>query len=242
MTTKAHSLSIGGINVAVVRKDIKNLHVGVYPPDGRVRIAAPLTVSDAAVRSAVAGKLGWIKRQRRNFENQPRESAREVVSGETHYFLGKRYRLRVLVENAPRAVALRRQTIEMRVRPGDDAARRRGVLEEWYREQLRELIPPLMRKWGPRVGAHAAAFGIKRMKTKWGACSIGSRRIWLNLELAKKPPACLEYLVVHELAHLRFRHHDEHFAALMDRLLPKWQHTRRVLNATPLAHAEWEYC
>ncbi|MGA7617272.1 MAG: SprT family zinc-dependent metalloprotease [Thermoanaerobaculia bacterium] len=241
MTTRTHQLSIGGISVAVVRKDIKNLHVGVYPPDGRVRVAAPVTVSDAAVRAAVAGKLGWIKRQRRGFENQPRESAREMVSGETHYYLGRRYRLRVVVENAPRAVSLRGQTMEIRVRPGDDAMRRRELLDEWYREQLRALLPPLLKKWGRKVGAHAEAFGIKRMKTKWGACSVGPRRIWLNLELAKKPVGCLEYLVVHELVHLRFHRHDEQFLALIDRLLPRWKQTRRILNATSLAHAEWKY-
>lgn len=240
MTTEIGHLSIGGIAVAVVRKDIKNLHVGVYPPDGRVRVAAPVTVSDAAVRSAVVGKLGWIKRQRRNFENQPRESERAVVSGETHSFLGRKYRLRVLVENAPRAVSLRGRTMEVRVRPGDDAPRRRELLDDWYREQLRERIPPLLNKWQRRVGATADAFGIKRMKTKWGACSVGPRRIWLNLELAKKPPACLEYLVVHELAHLRFRRHDKQFLALMDRLLPRWKHVRRTLNATPLARAAWD--
>lgn len=241
MTTETHQLSIGGIRVTVVRKDIKNLHVGVYPPDGRVRVAAPVTVSDAAVRAAVAGKLGWIKRQRRNFENQPRESAREMVSGETHFYLGRRYRLHVVVEDAPRAIFLRGKTIDMHVRPGDDVSRRREVLDAWYRERLRELLPPLLKKWERKVGVRADGFGIKRMKTKWGSCSLGTRRIWLNLELAKKPIACLEFLVAHELTHLRFRHHDEQFSALMDRLLPRWKHVRRMLNATPLAHAEWEY-
>lgn len=241
MTTETRRFSIGGIAVAVVRKDIKNLHVGVYPPDGRVRVAVPLAVSDNAVRSAIASRLGWIKRQRRSFENQLRESEREVVSGETLYFLGQRYRVRLVVEEAPRYVALRGRTMEVHARPGDDAARRRELIHNWYREQLRALIPPLLRKWQRRVGARADAFGIKRMKTKWGSCSAARRRIWLNLELAKKPAACLEYVIVHELVHLRFLHHDENFSALMYRLLPRWPHARRLLNAAPLVHSEWRY-
>lgn len=242
MSTERHQIVVNGLEVEVVRKPIKNLHLGVYPPHGRVRVAAPLAVSDEAVRLAVIGKLGWIKRQRARFAGQPRQSARRLVGGESHYYLGKRYRLRVIEEDGPPRVALRnRAWLELHVRPGTDTAGRDQILQRWYRGKLRALIPPLLAKWQPLVGAEAAAWGIRKMKTKWGSCNIAARRVWLNLELAKKPPECLEYLVVHELAHLLERHHDERFTALMDRLLPTWRLCREELNRTPLAHEEWEY-
>lgn len=242
MTTEAHVLTVGGLRVAVVRKAIKNLHLGVYPPDGRVRVAAPLVVSDAAVRVAVIGKLRWIKRQQAAFEHQERESEREMVSGESHYVLGWRYRLDVVEAVGPARIVVRnRRTLELHTRPGWDARQREQLLHRWYRERLRELVPPLIEKWQAALGVEAAGWGIKKMKTRWGSCNMASRRIWLNLELAKKPPECLEYLVVHELAHLLVRHHDDRFNALMDRHLPRWRLARRTLNAAPLAHETWEY-
>jgi predicted metal-dependent hydrolase len=233
-------MRVGGVAVQVARKDIRNLHLGVYPPGGRVRVAAPLRVRDDAVRLAVVGRLGWIKWQQAKFAGQPRQSRREMVSGESHYFLGRRYRLRVVTRDGPACVVLRGQTIlELHVRPDLDADGRERVLQSWYREQLRSLVPPILAKWEAILGARAAAWGIKRMKTKWGACSIGARRIWVNLELAKKPVRCLEYIVVHELTHLIERRHDERFVALMDRHLPRWRQHRQELEAAPLAHADW---
>ena len=241
MTTDARHMTVSGLRVAVVRKEIRNLHLGVYPPDGRVRIAAPIATSDAAVRAAVATKLGWIKRQQRGFSNQARESAREMVTGESHFVLGKRYRLVLVVEDAPRRVELRSQRLLLHSRPHDGTDQRRETLDTWYREQLRELTPPLLEKWERTLGVRPAAWGIKRMKTKWGSCNAKDRRIWVNLELAKKPHACLEYLVVHELVHMLVRKHNEQFTALMDLHLPRWRHTRKILNASPLAHASWDY-
>ncbi len=242
MNTDAKTITVSGLDVQVVRKAIKNLHLGVYPPAGRVRVAAPLTVSDNAVRLAVVGKLGWIKRQRSRFRDQPRQSEREMVSGESHYFLGRRYRLRVVETDGVSRIVLRSRTfLELHVRPTLSAAGRKRVLQEWYREQLRLLIPPLLSKWEEILGVHAAAWGIKRMKTKWGACSVEPRRVWLNLELARKPSECLEYLIVHELTHLIERHHNQRFIALMDRHLPHWRRSRQELNAAPLAHESWSY-
>jgi predicted metal-dependent hydrolase len=242
MTTNAHHLTIGGIQVTIVRKEIRNLHLGVYPPDGRVRVAVPMTVSDAAVRSAVVGKLRWIGRQQAAFKNQLRQSAREMVSGESHFFLGRRYRLRLVEANQPRRVAIHsRRVIELRARPNDSVEQRRETMDRWYRNHLREMLPLLLEKWQQAIGVAVAACGIKKMKTKWGSSAVDSCRIWLNLELIKKPPECLEYLVVHELLHLRVRHHDDQFRATMDRLLPRWNQTRKVLNAAPLAHANWTY-
>ncbi len=242
MATETRRIVVGGIAVDVVRKPIKNLHLGVYPPAGRVRVAVPPTVSDDAVRLAVIGKLGWIKRQRANFAAQPRQSEREMVSGESHYFLGRRYRLRVIPsEGAARVVLRNRTTLELHIRPETDAARRERALHRWYRERLRDLAMPLVRKWEAILGVRAAGVGIKKMKTKWGTCTIEARRIWLNLELAKKPPMCLEYLIVHELAHLIERNHTDRFVALMDRHLPNWRQHRQELNAAPLAHDSWGY-
>jgi predicted metal-dependent hydrolase len=242
MSTDGVQIRVGGVAVQIVRKDIKNLHLGVYPPNGRVRVAAPLRVRDDAVRLAVVGKLGWIKKQQAKFAAQPRQSKREMVSGESHYFLGRRFRLRVVEQRGPAHVVLRsRRFLELHVRPGTDAKGRERVLQDWYREHLRRLIPPLLAKWEAVLGVEATAWAIKRMKTKWGACSIGARRIWLNLELAKKPMPCLEYIVVHELVHLIERHHNDRFIALMDRHLPQWRQCRRELDAAPLAHADWVY-
>jgi hypothetical protein len=234
-------ITVAGIKVEVVRKDIKNLHLGVYPPHGRVRVAAPLVVSDEAVRLAVIDKLGWIKRQRAKFAEQPRQSQREMVNGESHYFLGQRYRLRVHEQAAPTRVAVRGITsLDLFVRPGTSAEQREVVLLRWHREQLKALIPPLLEKWQPALGVQVAAWGIKKMKTKWGSCNIAARRIWLNLELAKTPIQCLEYIVVHELVHLLERHHNERFTALLDAHMPQWQQYREMLKKTPLGHEAWE--
>jgi len=242
MSTETHQISVSGLDVEVVRKAIKNLHLGVYPPNGRVRVAAPLAVSDEAVRLAVIGKLVWIKRQQARFDSQPRQSQREMVSGESHYFLGHRYRLRVVEHEGPGKVVLRSKSyLDLTVRAGTCAEQRERVLHRWYRGQLRLLIPPLLEKWEPVLGVQVADWGIKRMKTRWGTCSVEARRIWLNLELAKKPVQCLEYIVVHELAHLRERRHGDRFVALMDEHLPPWRLYRDELNSAPLARETWSY-
>ncbi|MBK9452671.1 MAG: M48 family metallopeptidase [Bacteroidetes bacterium] len=241
MTTETHHLTVSGIKVEVVRKDIKNLHLGVYPPKGRVRVAAPLVVSDEAVRLAVIDKLGWIKRQKAKFVGQPRQSEREMVNGESHYFLGRRYRLRVHEDNAPARVALRGiASLDLFVRPGTSSAQREAILLRWHREQLKALIPPLLEKWQPILGVQVADWGIKKMKTKWGSCNAAAGRVWFNLELAKKPVQCLEYIVVHELVHLLERHHNERFVALMEIHVPQWRQYREMLNSTPLGHEDWE--
>jgi hypothetical protein len=241
MTIEAHHLTVSGVRVAVVRKAIKNLHLGVYPPDGHVRAAVPLALSDAAVRVAVISRLRWIRRQQEAFENQAREAPREMVPGESHYFLGRRYRLDLVSTGGPSRVVLRNgKTMELHCRPDQDAEQRERSLRRWYRDRLRELVPPLLEKWQAALGVEVAGWGIKKMKTRWGSCNAAARRIWLNLELAKKPPECLEYLVVHELVHLLVRHHDERFHALMDRHLPRWKLVRKLLNAAPLANDTWE--
>jgi predicted metal-dependent hydrolase len=242
MNTETHHITVNDIAVEVVRKAIKNLHLGVYPPHGRVRVAAPLAVSDEAVRLAVIGKLAWIKRQQAKFEAQPRQSRREMVNGESHYFLGQRYRLRVIEHNGAGKVVLRNKTfMDLYVRPEASAEQREQVLQRWYRQELKALIPPLLKKWELVLGVEAADWGIKKMKTKWGACTIEAKRIWVNLELAKKPVQCLEYIVVHELVHLLERHHNERFQELMDQFLPQWRLHREELNRAPLGYDSWDY-
>ena len=240
MTTKTRHITVSGIKVEVVRKDIKNLHLGVYPPNGRVRVAAPLVIADEAVRLAVIDKLGWIKRQKVKFAEQQRQTQREMVNGESHYFLGKRFRLRVHEDNGPARVALRGiASLDLFVHPGTDAGQREALLLRWYRQQLKGLIPPLLEKWQPILGVQVQDWGIKKMKTKWGSCNPTSQRVWFNLELAKKPVQCLEYIVVHELVHLLERHHNERFAALLDTHLPQWLQYREMLSLAPLGHEEW---
>ncbi|MBX6555608.1 M48 family metallopeptidase [Pseudomonas aeruginosa] len=240
MNTESRNITVSGLTVEVVRKPIKNLHLGVYPPEGRVRVAAPLAVDDEAVRLAVVGKLGWIKRQRAKFQAQPRQSQRRMVSGESHYFLGRRYRLRVHETTGALRIALRgTATMDLFVRPDTTVERREQVLHNFYRAELKRLMPELLEKWQPKLEVEARAWGIKRMKTKWGTCNIEARRIWLNLELAKKPVQCLEYILVHELVHLLERHHNERFQALLNLYLPQWQVFRDELNASMLADERW---
>ena len=240
MSIEERQITVGGLRVDVVRKPIKNLHLGVYPPHGRVRVAAPLAVSDGAVRLAVVTRMGWIKRQRAKFDAQPRQSERAYVSGESHYFLGQRYRLNLIEGARFGHVHVRNsRSLDLHVRNGSDIGVRERVFLDWYRGELRSRIAPLIDKWASGMEIQAPAWGIKRMKTKWGTCNIEARRIWLNLELIKKPPQCLEYIVVHELAHFFERNHTDRFATFMDRLLPQWRALRDELNAEPLSHEEW---
>ena len=240
MDTEARQITVSGLRVAVVRKKIKNLHLGVYPPQGRVRIAAPLSVSNEAIRLAVVNRLAWIKRQRAKFEAQPRQTVRSFVSGETHFYLGKRYRLNLIEGARASSVHIRNsRTIDLSVRAGSDQNARERVFHKWYREQLRSCAATLVEKWAVSMDLPQPEWGIKRMKTKWGSCNIEAGRIWLNLELIKKPPQSLEYIIVHELIHFFERRHSDRFIELMDDALPHWRMIRDELNAEPLSHESW---
>jgi len=237
-----HQIEVDGLVVDVVRKNIKNLHLAVYPPNGRIRVAAPLRLDDEAVRLAVISRLGWIKRQQTKFKEQERQTAREYVSGESHYFQGARYRLNVILQDAPGKVIIRnRQFIDLYVRPTSTTEKRQRVMSAWYRAYLKETLPALIAKWETTLGVTLAEWGTKQMKTKWGTCTIEAGRIWLNLELAKKSPRSLEYIVVHEMMHLLERLHNDRFRALMNQYLPQWELIRDELNREPLAHEDWEY-
>ena len=237
-----HQIMVHGLLVDVVRKNIKNLHLAVYPPNGRVRVAAPLRVNDEAVRLAVISRLAWIRRRQAKFEGQERQSARDYVSGESHYYQGRRYRLNVVYHDGLSNVAIRnRTTLDLYVRTGSDTARRERVFLAWYREQLKAMVRPLIARWEPILGARLAEWGVKQMKTRWGTCNSEARRIWLNLELVKKPALCLEYILVHEMVHLLERRHNDRFTATMDKFMPQWRLHREELNREPLGHVTWDY-
>lgn len=240
MSTEVFQITVSGIRIDVVRKAIKNLHIGVYPPDGHVRVAAPAAMSVDAIRIAAISRLPWIKRQQAQFKAQARQSPREYVSGESHYFLGRRYRLNVVEQAGTPRVSIRGNTrLELSVRPGCDRSDRERVFLSWYRNQLKALLPAMIASWAERLGVPTPRWGVKIMKTKWGSCTVAARRIWLNLELAKKQPQCIEYIVAHEMMHFLERNHTERFTALMDRHLPNWAMLRDELNHAPLGHAGW---
>lgn len=240
MTTERCHIEVSGVPVEVRRKAIKNLHIGVYPPNGAVRVSAPVHLDDESVRLAIVSRLSWIHRQQRNFICQTRESGREMVTGESHYFKGTRYRLDVVEKpGSPTVRIVNQSTLELQVRPGADRPARQRVLERWYREQLQTQVPDLISLWVPVVGVKVNECRIKRMKTLWGSCNIQAKRVWLNLELAKKPLRCLEYVLVHEMVHLLERRHNERFRGFMDQFMPDWRLRRDELNEMPLAEEGW---
>ncbi len=194
------------------------------------------------MRLAVISRLSWIKKQQANFQSQPRQSKREMVTGESHYLFGKRYRLEVIERRGCHEVAISsNSTLQLFVNPGTSTQNRTLVLNQWYRSQLKAQIPDLLERWQSAIGKEANSWGIKKMKTKWGSCNITQRRIWLNLELAKKPLECLEYVLVHELVHFHERYHNERFKTYMDKYLPQWQRCRNILNKEPLGNENWDY-
>ncbi len=233
-------LTIGEIAIEVVRKDIKNLHLGVYPPNGRVRIAAPMRIDDDAVRLFAISKLTWIKRQQVRFREQERQTKREYVSGESHYYNSKRYILKVITAPPPSRVEIRgKKYIYLYVPADSTREKRERVMTQWYRNRLKEQIPALLEKWQPITGVEVSSWGIKVMKTKWGSCNARERRIWVNLELVKKSTHCIEYILVHEIVHLLERRHNERFIAYMDRYMPQWRIYKEELNRFILGHVDW---
>lgn len=239
MSTSGSRLVVGGIDVDVVRRAIKNLHLGVYPPHGRVRVAAPTSVSDEAIRLAVVTRMAWIKRQQFKFSSQRRQSERLFVSGETHYHLGNAYRLRVIKGAKRASVKIAGDRLELRVPPHADATARGSAIARWQRAELRRRLDLVVADWAARLDLPQPTAGIKRMKTKWGSCNPDARRIWVNFELVKKPTECLEYLVAHEVIHLVEPRHGDKFLELLDRHLPQWRSIRDRLNSEPLRHEEW---
>lgn len=234
-------IALGDLRIDVTYKDIKNVHLSVYPPYGKVRISAPLRLDLDTIRIYAISRLGWIRKQQTKLSQQAREPARDYVSRESHYYLGKRYLLRVSkIESAPKIV-LKHSTIEMQIRPSTPTDKREAILDGWYRQRMKEFVPPIIHKWEDTLNVNVISFGIKKMKTKWGSCNREAGRIWLNLELAKKPMSCIEYVVIHEMVHLLERKHGDKFTFYMDNFLPMWRSTKEELNRSPLSHQDWSY-
>ncbi len=232
---------LGDIAVDVVLKDIKNVHLSVYPPAGRVLITAPQRMSLETIRVFAISKLDWIKQQQKKLREQERETPRDYVDRESHYVWGKRYLLAVAESDEPPSIELKHNKMFFRVRPQSGEDKRQAFVEEWYRARLKEAVPPLLVRWQPLLGVEVERFFVQRMKTKWGSCNHQARTIRLNTELAKKPPDCLEYIVVHELVHLLEPTHNARFVALMDRFMPEWNFHRQTLNRLPVRREKWGY-
>jgi hypothetical protein len=233
-------LKIGELSIDLIRKDIKNMHLAVYPPTGRVRLAVPKSTPYETVRLFAISKIAWIRRHQRNFEAQDRQTPRQYKERESHYFLGNRYLLRIIETDAPPKVVLQTKTyIDLFVKPNSTSEQRQLIINEWYRVELKSLIPSLIDKWEKRIGVTVNEWQVKQMKTKWGACNIEKKRIWLNLELAKKPINCLEYIIVHEIIHLLERHHNDRFLSLMEMYMPQWKFYKDELNNSPISHEKW---
>ena len=234
-------IELGDLKVDVVFKDIKNVHLSVHPPNGRVRIAAPTRMSTETVRVFAISKLSWIRRQQEKIQAQERETPREYLDRESHYIWGKRYLLDIVEENTRPEVELKHGKMILRVRPGTDENRRQVVVEEWYRAQLKQAVTLLLPKWEPLIGVKVERLFVQRMKTKWGSCTPKSGNIRLNTDLAKKPRECLEYVLVHEMVHILEPTHNARFVSLMDSFVPRWQFYREALNRLPVRHEHWDY-
>lgn len=235
------TIQLGDIAVDVVLKKVKNVHLSVYPPTGAVRISAPEHMSLETVRVFAISKLDWIKREQRKLREQARETPREYLDRESHFVWGERRLLKVEEVDAPPCVRLLPKHLLLRVRPDTDEDKRQALVARWYRDQVRAALPPLLPKWEAKIGVTVAQVFVQKMKTKWGSCNPDTSNIRLNSELAKKPPECLEYILVHELTHLLEPTHNERFKQLLSKFMPHWRDWRDELNRAPLAHEDWDY-
>lgn len=227
-------IEISGIEIDVQKKNIKNLHLAVVPPDGRVRVSAPMHLSDESIAMFVRTKLSWIKKQQEKFEKQPRQCEREYVSGETLYVFGQQYFLRVEYSYKGNSLVLEGNEAILTVRKESTSKQREAFVNEWYRSLLKDKIEIYLPKWEKITGLYCDSWQTKYMTTRWGTCNTNTRKIWLNLQLAKKPIDCLEYVILHELVHLKIRNHNKDFVAMMDRYMPYWGEIRKKLNDSTL--------
>lgn len=225
---------VANIPVEVVKKNIKNLHLSVLPPDGKVRVSAPETLSDDAIAMFVRTKIGWIRKQQEKFELQPRQSERQYVSGETLYVWGRQYFLRVEYSYKGNSLVLSGDNAILTVRKESTVKQRETFVNEWYRTLLKAEVEKYLPKWEKITGLQCSSWQSKYMTTKWGTCNTSTRKIWLNLQLAKKPIECLEYVILHELVHLKIRNHGTEFVAEMNRYMQNWREIRNQLNESKL--------
>lgn len=229
-TSSQNIIIVSDLEILIEKRDIKNLHIGVYPPFGRIRVAAPVHLDNDAIRLAVISKLSWIKKRQIAFLNQPRQSPREMVTGESNYLFGKRYLLNVIYRHGKHEIVKKHSKLELYVKENTTIANRLQVIEEYYRDNLRRELEVLVDKWQKNIGVELNVWKIQKMKTKWGSCNIEDKRVLFNLELAKVPRECIEYIVVHELLHLKERHHNDNFKMLLDEYMCDWQSRKQQLK------------
>lgn len=227
-------ITIANIEIELTFKSIKNIHLSVHPPMGNVTVSAPLHVDKDIVKVFLIGKLGWIRKERTKFLNQPREAEKLFISRESHYFFGKRYLLNAVDNTLSTKVVLKHNGIDLVTPSNSSIEYRQKVLYNWYRRELRKVLGEMINHWEVRMNVRSESFGIRKMKTKWGSCNNKDGNLWFNIELVKKPKVCIEYIVVHELVHLLERNHNKHFVLLMNRFLPDWKERKRQLNELPL--------
>lgn len=231
MNTKQTQITVSGIDIDVIKKDIKNMHLSVHPPTGRVRISSPKEMETKSIRLFAISKLDWIKKHIRNMQEQKRQPKREYILRESHYFQGQRYLLNIIEHDAPPKVEIRnKKYMDLYVRPGSGRDKKEEVVKEFYRRELKKQIPPLIEKWENKMGKEVKEWQVRQMKTKWGSCKSENQKIILNLELAKKPIECLEYVIVHEMVHLEERLHTDRFKAILEKYMPSWRERREQLN------------
>ncbi|MEX0724398.1 MAG: SprT family zinc-dependent metalloprotease [Gracilimonas sp.] len=230
-TYSKSELHISGLKVDVLRKNVKNLNLKVYPKERNIRVSVPRRVQDKAIIQFIKDKLPWIKKHLENYREKPHKASLKYISGEIHLFLGKEYRMQVIEKEEPPSVyIINEDQLTLQVRPGTDVSKRAAIIKEWYRAELKKEIPKLIQKWEKPMGVSVNEFGVKLMKTRWGTCNIRDKRIWLNLELAKNRPELLEYVVIHEMVHLLERLHSKRFYAFMSQFLPDWKALKMELN------------
>ncbi|PZD75265.1 hypothetical protein C1752_00161 [Acaryochloris thomasi RCC1774] len=228
------TIYLGEIPISVVKKNIKNVNLSVHPPAGNVRISAPFRMKTEAIHEFALSKMGWIKKQQQRIRAQHREAPREYLNQESHYLWGRHYLLEIVEKDATPHLSFTHDQMLLQVRPGSDVLEKRAIVESTYRQQLENAIPPLIARWEPRMGVKVADFKIRKMKTKWGSCTPTLRTIRFNLELVKKPPECLEYVVIHEMVHLLEASHNSRFKAFMDQFMPQWKFHKEMLNRLPV--------
>lgn len=233
------TIQIGDLSIRVTKKAVKNVHLSVHPPDGHVTLTVPSATRLDVARAYAIARLGWIRRQQENLRSQARETPRRFVGRESHFLWGRRHLLAVAYRDAKPSVSLDHKRITLTVRPGTDGLRRAEIVHQWHKALLHEAVPPLIRKWEPKLKVKVAAYFLQRMKTKWGSCNHRAWHIRLNTELVKKPKDLLEYVIVHEMIHLLEPTHSERFVALLDKHYPAWREARAELNELPLASEVW---
>jgi predicted metal-dependent hydrolase len=233
-------IKIGELSIRLTLKNVKNVHLSVHPPDGRVTLVAPTATRPEVARAYAISKLGWIREQQRKLQDQIRETPRQFVDRESHYVWGRRYLLTVAHREEKPRVILDHKRITLCVRPGTDQAKRAMLLHQWHKSLLHEVVPKIIEKWEPKLNVQVVSYFLQRMKTKWGSCNHKERRIRLNTELVKKPKDLLEYIIVHEMAHIHEPTHNERFIAILSKHLPHWRESRAELNSLPLSAETWK--